>query len=513
MDLFDVLLVDHTSRFGRNQAECIHYKQELGKLGKIIVFVSQGIISGTDRDFLSERINETLDEQYSRSLSRYVSSGMAEKAAHGYANGLPPLGYKSEIQPGRKGERKVPDPDGTMPSLLELLRKYVVGIHSYRDVADHVNSLGYRTQNGNLFTGHTVKDILSNRFYEGKVIFHAGKSDEIVVDGEHEVSAEVKELWLRCQEVKRERRNTTAGRPAGPKRAFPFSRILICYRCGSPYHGEAVGKDSNIDLRMTHERRGPVRTCDVRPRSASTDFLVSQFSEVAIAHLSLDNRWKDRIIKALGQETASTKNEEQSTAIQRALERLRKQHLWGDISDEDYRRERSDLERQLRSAQPRPATIHLPNLERGARFLNDLPALWLHPGVSHEQRQSLIREVFNKITLNGKDFISIEPKPLYAPLFATMLLDKKLGYCGRDPPPSPPRTRRVILRARKLVRRIFFVEDYTAALPGRRYLEQSPESRLGLQSHDGSLSHGVNVHRIQHGCEQLTAFCQISFLP
>jgi hypothetical protein len=29
-----------------------------------VIFVSQGIISGSDRDFLSERINETLDEQY-----------------------------------------------------------------------------------------------------------------------------------------------------------------------------------------------------------------------------------------------------------------------------------------------------------------------------------------------------------------------------------------------------------------------------------------------------------------
>ena len=72
LDLFDVLLVDHTSRFGRNQAECIRYKDELQKLGKIIVFVSQGIISGSDRDFINERINETLDEAYSRNLSRYV---------------------------------------------------------------------------------------------------------------------------------------------------------------------------------------------------------------------------------------------------------------------------------------------------------------------------------------------------------------------------------------------------------------------------------------------------------
>ena len=43
LDQFDVLLVDHTSRFGRNQAECIRYKEELQRLDKIVIFVSQGL--------------------------------------------------------------------------------------------------------------------------------------------------------------------------------------------------------------------------------------------------------------------------------------------------------------------------------------------------------------------------------------------------------------------------------------------------------------------------------------
>ena len=99
MDLFDVLLVDHTNRFGRNQAECIRYKEELRLLGKTVVFVSQSIISGSDRDFLAQRINETLDEQYSRNLSRYVSAGLYEKAALGHAIGRAPLGYRQEKPP------------------------------------------------------------------------------------------------------------------------------------------------------------------------------------------------------------------------------------------------------------------------------------------------------------------------------------------------------------------------------------------------------------------------------
>ena len=146
LGLFRVLLVDHTSRFGRNQAECIRYKEELQRLGIVVVFVSQGIISGSDRDFLNERINETLDEAYSRNLSRYVRSGFAEKAALGHAVGRPPLGYRNEKALSGWGARLVLNQEWTSSVALmtrEIPRcrycgiepkktPWVRGIHSTR---------------------------------------------------------------------------------------------------------------------------------------------------------------------------------------------------------------------------------------------------------------------------------------------------------------------------------------------------------------------------------------------
>ena len=210
-DCFDVLLVDHTSRFGRNQAECIRYKEELQRLNKIVVFVSQGIISGSDRDFLSERINETLDEQYSRNLSRYISTGLAEKVEHGFHVGPAPLGYKSQLGSNRR-EQKVPDPV-TMPSLLMALQEYATGKYSYKDVAEHLNAKGFRMRTGNLFTGYSIRDIMANRFYKGKVVYHEGLPDEKIVNGCHEVPPEVRELWLTCQEVKRARAYNSRATP------------------------------------------------------------------------------------------------------------------------------------------------------------------------------------------------------------------------------------------------------------------------------------------------------------
>ena len=120
--------------------------------------------------------------------------------------------------------------------------------------------------------------------------------------------------------------------------------------------------------------------------------------------------------------------------MRRALENLRKQYQWRDISDDEYRRERGIIMRQLKvHTSTTVMPTHLPNLESAANFLEDLPALWLHPGVTHEEREALIRQ----ITVAGKEFVDIEPNPEYAPLFATMVTAQKVGYQELESSRSP----------------------------------------------------------------------------
>ncbi len=439
LDLFDVLLVDHTSRFGRNQKECIRYKEELTQLGKTIIFVSQGIISGSDRDFLSERINETLDEQYSRTLSRYVSEGLERKVEDDKLHvGPAPLGYKSELKSGQP-ERKVPDPV-TMPALLTVLRDYASGRFSLHEVADHLNSLPYRTRYGKPFTGHSIMDILHNRFYEGKVIYHKGLPDEKIVDGKHEVSPEVRELWLRCQQVKSERRVSTRGQPRGPARHFIYSKVLRCGRCHQPYYGETVYQSGNAKLRLSHERQNAGRNCNVWPRSQSVEAMSCQFQDRVLPYLVLPDTWKAMIFAATQREDERQLDGNEIPRLQKALENIRKQHKWGDLSDDAYRQERLDLERQMKLLSPPPQPRNLPNLERAAELLKNMTTLWSHSGVTDEQRESFILEVFSQITLDGKQITEIKPKPSYSPLFATIPLNPEYGYCKTEPPPSPPET-------------------------------------------------------------------------
>lgn len=440
LDRFDVLLVDHTSRFGRNQAECIRYKEELRRLGKNVIFVSQGIISGSDRDFLCERINETMDEGYSRNLSRWITEGLIRKAESGLHVGPAPLGYESELCPGEP-EHKVPDSD-TMPILLMALREYATGEYSYSQVANHLNSQGYRTQNGRLFTGYNLRDILSNRFYEGKVVYHQGLPDEQIKDGSHRVPEEVRQLWLRCQVIKHERTNRPVGHPRNETHDYPFSHVLKCHQCGNSYHGEAVYYKDHTKLRLIHERHSQGKQCKIMPKSRSVESLSQEFAERVLAYVKLDEGWKTRTMAVLtsdGGVTDDKANQEQAEKLNKVLENLRKQHLWGDISDVDYRHERGELARQINDLSRDTTPVQMPNMERAAQLLNEMPVLWQHPGVTNKQRESLVHEVFNKISINGEALVAVEPKPEYAPLFADMLTHQPVGYRDLDSPPPPPK--------------------------------------------------------------------------
>ena len=56
--------------------------------------------------------------------------------------------------------------------------------------------------------------------------------------------------------------------------------------------------------------------------------------------LKLDTTWKTRGIAALKSYDPKEQDHIQQDRLGQAIENLRKQHLWGDLSDEIYRRER-----------------------------------------------------------------------------------------------------------------------------------------------------------------------------
>ncbi|MFC2021199.1 hypothetical protein ACFLU1_05380 [Chloroflexota bacterium] len=166
---------------------------------------------------------------------------------------------------------------------------------------------------------------------------------------------------------------------------YPFSHVLKCHQCGNSYHGEAVYYKDRTKLRLIHERHSQGKQCNILPKSRSVESLNKEFGERVLSYIKLDEEWKIRIMAVLMNNGGITKdraNQNQAERLSKVLENLRKQHLWNDISDVDYRRERVDLERQIKALTPNTTHVEMPDMERAVQLLNEMPVLWQHPGVT-----------------------------------------------------------------------------------------------------------------------------------
>ena len=425
---FDVLLIYHTSRFARNRSDAIRYKAELKKLGKVLIFVSQNIISGRNTDFLSEGMNEVFDEHYSRSLSGWVTEGLFTKHDNQIANGKPPLGYKSEKYENGKHEVKVPDlkgrdgdtKKGSIETLRYLLTEYSTGLYSYDSLAEHMTMCGYRTRLGQPFTKGGVEVVLANRFYEGKAVFHPGKPDEDVREGKQEVPGDIKSLWLECQKVKHTRSFHPVGRPRAEKRYYPFSKVSVCDECGRHYGGQPVLKKSGQVVRRLYHSRP---FCKIEPHSIRVETLLAQFYKDVLPYLKIDKEFRKMIFNSLPTGAGSSLNDSPRNMIDKALKNLRKQHLWGDLTDEEYRNEKRELERQTNSLPQTIIPSDLVNLDRVTQLLSDFPSFWEQSAVTDEQREAMINEVFEETRLRGPRLVAFTPKSEYQALFAYIVTE------------------------------------------------------------------------------------------
>jgi len=274
-DRFDVLLVYNTSRFARNRADAIRYKTQMQNLGKVVVFVSQSIISGNDNDFLNEGISEVLDEHYSRNLSRWVRDGLRVKASQGHSLGTPPLGYQHAIRSEGRWVSMIPN-DSSMPTLLALLKGYATGKHSFRTLAQTLNAKGYRTTKGKPFTESSISTTLNNPFYIDKIVYHRNRLDEEVIEGNHVVPEQVGALWQRCQQIRRAKISAGEPSPTGRKHnVYSLTGILRCDQCGEPLHGVTNRQKGEGYRRMLHS----FRSCAMRPLSLSAARIEDEFAE------------------------------------------------------------------------------------------------------------------------------------------------------------------------------------------------------------------------------------------
>ena len=150
--------------------------------------------------------------------------------------------------------------------------------------------------------------------------------------------------------------------------------------------------------------------------------------------VTLDEGWHQAVLRALAKEDPQPDHSLEIGWIDGALANLRKQHLRGPASDEESQVEYQSLKRQLSILEPRPSSPGTPDLERAAQLMRDLPVVWQYPGLTPKQCRELVREVFKEIRLREGELSAVQPRPLYAPLFAYSLWRQRRVAGGERSP-------------------------------------------------------------------------------
>jgi site-specific DNA recombinase len=227
---FDVVLVYRLDRLVRSVLDLYEVMNHLDKHGVMFKSATEvyDTTSAMGRFFIT--LVAAIAQWERENLGERVKMGMEKNFRKGGWNGgEPPYGYRLE-----GGKLVVYEQEAALVRRIFELYKN----HGQRYIAKLLNREGLRTRNGSMWSEYTVRYILENPVYSGRVRWnyrHFGgqkTGEEIIIDGEHErlITPEEQAEILTIAEKRLKNREKTHV-------CFPFTGTLKCARCGHTLHG------------------------------------------------------------------------------------------------------------------------------------------------------------------------------------------------------------------------------------------------------------------------------------
>ena len=176
-------------------------------------------------------------------IAQNVEMGMCAKARAGEWCGGRVLGYDlvpiDDIQTGKRRKTKLIINEKEAEVVRIIFNEYANG-KGYKAITNKINKLGYKTKKGNNFSVGSIKDILTNPVYIGKVRYNVRQNwsekrrrninaNPIITDGIHDSIIE-ESLWDKVQAVLESKKGKPARIYDGK---FPLTGILKCPKCGA----------------------------------------------------------------------------------------------------------------------------------------------------------------------------------------------------------------------------------------------------------------------------------------
>ncbi len=224
---FQYIIVWKLDRFARNRYDSAIYKHKLKQHGVKVLSAMEGI-SEEPEGVILEAILEANAEYYSANLAQNVRRGMRESAQKGNSTGgTIPLGYKIE-------DKKLVIDEKTAPIVRRIFESYAAG-KGKKEIAEDLNSQGYRTRRGTRFTIDSFNAILKNKKYIGIYHYKDQKEGEIIIEGACPAIIDKKTFDVCTQKLESNKRA-----PAHKKAKVEYllQGKLFCGHCGAAMVGD-----------------------------------------------------------------------------------------------------------------------------------------------------------------------------------------------------------------------------------------------------------------------------------
>ena len=228
----DIILVKSISRFARNTVDTLEAVRHLKTLGIDVRFERENISSLSSEGELMLTILASYAQEEAESISHNIKWAIKK----GFEEGKPHC--KPNILGYRWDERNLVIVTEEAKVVRFIFEKYIEG-HSPNQISKLLKEKGMVGINGNPMTRASVKDVLKNEVYTGKLVLQKSYSPKIrkkkrnygelpmyVIEDNHEaiISKEVFEEAERIRIIR--------GENAPKKEITPFSGKVVCGKCG-----------------------------------------------------------------------------------------------------------------------------------------------------------------------------------------------------------------------------------------------------------------------------------------
>ena len=266
LGIFKAIVVYNSSRFCRNIQDHLKYKAILESYGVKIISVQEGFDETTPEGSLLSHFMMSINEYYSKDLSRKIYLGCLESAKKGlHVGGPAPYGYSIT------DDRKYAINENEATIVKEIFQKVASGM-TYPQVAKDLNDKGYRRRDGSKFTPFFF-DLLSNRKYIGEYVWNKTKKknafgnrvsrlykdEEEIIRIPHGMPQIISdELFDRVQTIIRDRKDV---RRKDGRGRYLLTSLVVCQECGykmtgdTNTNGNGKGTFTRIQYRCESNRR------------------------------------------------------------------------------------------------------------------------------------------------------------------------------------------------------------------------------------------------------------------